>query len=277
MVEIPSSDSISGQIILVLKENVGLSSKQIRHELLRQFNKEVSLQAVFKTLKKLIQRGIVCKKGREYQLNMTWISDIISFADELKGKFLHGLPILTRLQEIEKQGDALLFRFKTLSEHYNWWWAIDDKKLIERSKNKICCDVVEHEVWPVIFIERELKFHEEYSSLKHYTLIGYDTPLDREVANLFRKMGHQVLTGAKLGQKMEFHIIGDYIFEDFYPKSFNKKFHELFLRTKNLNELNLNYVRKLLNSKIDIRVVVIKDTLLAKRMADKVLAYFKKV
>lgn len=75
-------------IISILSREFPLSIKKIYNQVKKEYNLEVTYQAVFKVVKEMLNDGVVEGKGKEYQLNIKWIRELENELDVIKKSYI---------------------------------------------------------------------------------------------------------------------------------------------------------------------------------------------
>ncbi|MBN2368276.1 hypothetical protein JXC34_04610, partial [Candidatus Woesearchaeota archaeon] len=73
------NSSTKDKIISIVAVNPGINTKKINNTLKKQYSLNVTYQAVHKTLKQMVEMGIISNLGRGYHINQSWISQLRQF------------------------------------------------------------------------------------------------------------------------------------------------------------------------------------------------------
>ncbi len=74
-------------IVSILMENWPLTTKTIYTLLTKRHGQSLTYQAVHKTVKQLLQQGIVVQHNKKYYLNSEWIQQVKKFVNNFEEKY----------------------------------------------------------------------------------------------------------------------------------------------------------------------------------------------
>ena len=260
-------NSLKEIIIDTLSSEWPLSLKEIHNRI--KYKKEVTCQAVHKTLNWLKNKGIVAKDEKRYLLNKNWIKKFETLAHKLSNTYkieedleyvLKECKVFfTSFARIVDLGNFLMYKFFRLPQNGKPFVAITQHAYA----------IVGLSAEEIIDLRKFLENNEAYLITKH------DTEVDRMYAREFREMGIKVKTGInKLYMPMDIFIVGNYIAELFYEKRSLKYWHDLFDSAKNYTiekeaeSLHISYPNQVL-------VVVFYNPQIAQRIREFALAFFE--
>ncbi|MFA6035576.1 MAG: FIST N-terminal domain-containing protein [Candidatus Micrarchaeia archaeon] len=86
---IPTSSrgSIRNQVIHVLSEKWPLNGREVYRLLKDRFSTTVTYQGIHKSLRQLVDEGVLSMKDKKYQLDPDWISEMKKFAESVERKY----------------------------------------------------------------------------------------------------------------------------------------------------------------------------------------------
>ena len=125
------SDQIENFIVSYLAAHRSLPAARL-HQLINQEHREVSLQAVYKELRKLIAGGVVWKQASGYSLSASWVLNFSQLADTMyhtlteSGLFEDVVPV---------SGEKARYQFSNLVR-LDDFWINSLIMMVERSKEK---------------------------------------------------------------------------------------------------------------------------------------------
>jgi len=79
--------TVNELIIEILANDFPLTTKALHSRILKFYAKQVSYQAVFKSLKLLLNNGIVKREGKYYLLSIEWINNAKNFFSQLEEQY----------------------------------------------------------------------------------------------------------------------------------------------------------------------------------------------
>ena len=195
-------------IISILSDNLPLSAKDIKLRISKQFNGNLTYQAVHKSLNELEQQEVLKKEEGLYELNKAWVDKLESFArtiiekKQASNEYMDGKTIVTNsLYETD------LMIFKIVSE------------IIGKPKEKPILCLHWHHSWIPLFLNNE-KYHGLKNIIENtdfYFLIRYKTVVDEWIRDYLVKRGAHNRIGVDVASTIDLVIIGDYIVQVFYP------------------------------------------------------------
>jgi len=80
--------SVREAIISILSREFPLSIRKIYSKVKKEYNLDVTYQAIFKTIKEMLDDNILEKLDKEYRLNINWIKQLENEVDIIKKNYL---------------------------------------------------------------------------------------------------------------------------------------------------------------------------------------------
>lgn len=91
-------------VIKILTEEWPLTLKELYFAIIRQHALNVSYQAVHKSVKQLVEEGIIIKENKRYSINVEWIRQIQIFGKNLEEAYAQPKETLsTTIKELEQE------------------------------------------------------------------------------------------------------------------------------------------------------------------------------
>ena len=216
-----TNTSMKNNIIQVLSEDLSLSAKQTHSRLQRQYATTSTYQATHKTLKQMVEEGILKKNESIYSLNPSWVEGFKNNAEKLSQIVKTGAKEI-RLEEM-KDGETIHATYKGILDV---GWFLVNKIMVAPNPEKkpgialwrFCYSLVGLEAKHLDGLKKATKtnnwfaFVEENNKVDRMfgeTLLSYG----------LKKIKYGVKCATPLSDKM---IIGDYIAEITYPSTFRK-------------------------------------------------------
>lgn len=266
-------------IISTLTFNYPLTLSKLTNNIKKKYGASVTFQGVRKAVNLLIEQGIVEKKGKEFLLNKNWIRDLRDFSDELYDSYFSENPGIKDIETITE--DMKIYTFDNLIEVDLFWNKIITKWFSTHPeiKERVYVQQFAH-MWPVLG-----QMQEEASitnvihkyNLKFYILNNGNTKLDKWCKNYYEGLGAFYTTNPK-GKKEEndkyYSIYGDFIIQTTYPKEIANQIDEIYESSTNFENFKAHELIKILKRKIEIKVMVMKNSLIAEQLRKGILAHF---
>jgi hypothetical protein len=135
--------------------------------------KDVTIQAVYKELRKLQKEEIVTKHKEVYSLNAVWKSRVIDLLQKKKS-----FPIL-------REGESIVYSFRSLDQLDNYWKHIHEAAEESASVTYLYGG---HQFWWSIpeIRESEIRFYKSFSKQKRKAvlLLGATTQADKDLKKI---------------------------------------------------------------------------------------------
>lgn len=87
-------------IVQILSEEWPLNLKKI-HSKMKKQGKNVSYQAIHKTLKEMVANYVIKKDGREYQINMEWVCSVKKICSIINNRYASKGELITDSYKFE--------------------------------------------------------------------------------------------------------------------------------------------------------------------------------
>jgi len=219
-------------------------------------------------LNELLEKGVIEKKGKEYELDLKWITSLKKFTEQHLSRSNKNQTILEAINQ-----DVSNFYFDDLASVDRFILSVAE--IIEKSETLY---FYWFHCWNPLFFSKEgysnIKELAENASL--YVIIKGNTPLDEWCGkNIKRFKQNKFKLGIKDLNMPEFLIYEDYIFQVFYPKDIVKKVNNEFRKIKKIEDLNLDKLStNVFERKTGIPIIVNKNPILAKKLKEKIKSYF---
>jgi ribosome biogenesis protein Nip4 len=261
---VTKEESIRNKVIEVLSENWPLTAKQIYNKLQRSHGVSVSYQAVHKQLKLMLEQKMLVKKKTEYLINEEWIEKIQKNTEAMAQRIKNNQKgiNLTEMNE----GESVNLSFNGILDL--GWFLIDKVMKVPNPEKKpglslwrFCYSLAGLE-------EKHLTgFKEACETNDWYMLIEEENEADKMFGITLKEYGVKEIKhgikgcATKLSDKM---ILGDYIAEIVYPKTFRKLWEIQNRLPKQLAKFNLGkHIQLMRLPQPKMTVIVTKNKRLA--------------
>lgn len=264
-------------VISLLVDEYPLSAKQITNKIKSKFGVSVTFQGVYKAINQLITDGVLSKEGKNLQISKDWIINAKLFLDSLQTKYFEETKAISKSAIGE---DIQVYYFDNLIALDKFWnnileiWFKDpnlrDEFLTQQSGH----------TWYVLGqLEEETAILNSIKekNLKFYILNDGNTFLDKWSGRYYRgqKFVYTINKSRKKIPKNHYFIIySDYIMESVYPDDLTKELDKIYDSVKEITDLNLNELIKVLRKKTQLKITIMKNPILAKRLRKDILKHF---
>lgn len=275
-----SKKSAKDLVISTLTFNYPLTLIKLTNTIKKNFGASVTFQGIRKAVNLLVEQGVVEKNNKEYQLNKDWIKDLRDFADELYDSYHSENPGLKDIETVTE--DMKIYTFDNLIDVDLFWNKAITKWFNEFPdvKDRVYVQQFAH-LWPVLGqMQEEAEIAEVIHkfNLKFYSLNNGNTPLDKWCKKYYEGLGAYYVTNPK-GKKEDnnkcFSVYGDLIIQTTYPQKIADAIDNIYKKTKGFESFDAHELIKILKSKIEIKVMIMKNPLVAQQLRQGVMSYFK--
>lgn len=258
--------SLQDLLIEVLSQRPNVAATLLSEESRKRY-KKVSIQAIYKELRKLQARGTVIKAGRQYTLSLTWVLKMIQLADELERTYLkgRGAPI-----PIPPANQSISWHFSDLRRTDDFWINALIA-LLEHTGEQRVFQWVPHPWFHLAQHERELTFQETLRALKRriFMNIGGNSFLDQAFSKFWPADVYSTSYVESPFAERPYdylNIIGDFTLRITLDAHTTAEIESIFARVKSKRELAEINVATLLNQKASITIRLYHDAVRARRL-----------
>ncbi len=272
--------SMRSAIINILSSKHPLSAKEI-HEIIRSDIKNATYPAVYKTLKVLGKEGKLVKKNRLFSLNIEWVKNLKSFAEDVESSYVDESIPPSSLDKFSDEDKSYVFYFNNLADADNHYRTLKMQYVLSNPKNPyfvMRSHIKSHMIVP----DRSLKFlnTSKENKMKSYIVVSSDTALDRwglkfhkQFPNVFIKLGVKIPSI----NDCETRIFGDIVMQTYIPEKIKNFIDNMYKKTKNVNDLDIHeFYEKAYTTPCKIKLVVIKNKAIADHLRSQIMSYFDK-
>lgn len=257
-------------IIQKLSKQWPISTKALANCLQKEFALNVTYQAVHKALNQLEDEKVIERKEKGYQLHEDWISRITQISQNISQNYSRNLPL-----DFEKEIIQLYFPSWLAVGRFGAFTFKNDCPNPE-GKPIVTCWM---HVWPVSTVSAEeskqllLQANRGYDL---YCVSTHNTPLDKLFADWIGKMRRKNILGAAIPLDHDYVIVGDHIAQIYYDKEFRTKIDLFYKKNKDIGNIDYQKLQEIATEKTNVHVTVIKNTILAEKLRNEAISFFKK-
>ncbi len=259
-------------IITILSHEWPLSTKKIYSTAVKKHAAVVSYQAVHKAVKELVSEKVIARHGREYAISIDWIRQLNDFSRKLNSNYTgNNIPLVGGIKGIEVSGNMTTLTFDNLLSVDDFLMEMERAYLsgLEKGKKGAVFYQLRHDWWPLIYSSYVARLTKK---IKIYMIIGKTTPLDKWVAEYYKRMGYKIRAVRTMCN--DIGAIGDTVIEIFCPKRLNDAIDAVY-SGKNIQNIDIpDFVRRVLEKKTEIQVVVIKSKPIADKIRKQIISNF---
>lgn len=271
------NSDIKNLIFTILTNEYPLKIIELTNYIKKRYGKSVTFQGVRKALFQLIDENVVVRKENEFEINKDWVKNSKQFLDELYMKL-----VSEKKQEKLKYDsigeDVSVFVFDSINDMMKVWQDLSDEwyKGYKKGEYNINCYQAAHS-WEVLLhpdVETKLMGQTKKRGIKAYVLNTEKTPLDKSLIKFHNSIGVEAFINHSYASFDKSHYIGTYgpfIFQTKYPDSIVKRLDSFFRKNKNIDKINLSELSKIANTKVKIKMTVIKNLEMAKQINNSIL------
>ncbi len=273
------NNDVKDLVFTILTEEYPLKIIELTNFIKKRYGKSVTFQGVRKALMQLQKEGIVLKEGMGFSLNKQWVQESKSFLDKLYLRLVEGETRSKNKKFDSIEGEVSVFTFDSVNEMMRAWEELSDVwfKSFKKGEYNVNCYQAAHS-WEILLhpdIEAKLMSQAKQKGIKSYILCTEKTPLDRNIVRFHDKIGVKMVIVPSSSNFDKSHYIGTYgelIIQAKYPDEIVKKLDIFFRKNTSIEDLNLAELSKIVNTKVQVKMTVIKNLEMAKQINASILA-----
>ena len=269
--------NIKDIIFSILVKEYPLRIVELTNYIRKRYGKSVSFQAVRKALIQLKEERIIDQIDNTYLIDKEWALKTKSLLDEIYSRLSTERSSPKNVDSIK--GEVSIFRFSSLNEAMIFWEQIVDDwyKNFGKGDPKINCYQVSHAWEALIHPDKERKIMEilKNKGIKSYILLTGNTPLDKYIKKFYNEIGVKTTIDKSNTEFDKSYGVGTYgetVVQTHYPKDLVRELELFFKKSRNLKNLNLGDLSRIVNKKIDIKLTIIKNESLANQINKSIIS-----
>lgn len=245
-------------IIQTLIDDWPLSMRKI-YMRVKKF-RSASYHAVYKTVKQLVEEGILEEKDKEYLINKNWVKKIIDFGERLSS-------IYSR----KSSEGPNTFIFDSVAEADNYLMSLKSE---ENQKKIVQC----RHLWWALFRPETAYLRMQKDKIyknETYVICKGNTVVDKWCAKFEKKIGKNVKLNVDCANNCDVFVRGEMVIEVYYPKRLMKILNESYEAMKSIDRINVrNLLKNFYTRKSEVLVVLNKNRKISERIREETLASF---
>lgn len=276
---IGGAGTIRDDILAVLSSEYPLSVKEIHNRIKRKTGKEITYQAVHKTIHQLIENKVIEKNGTAYRISSQWIEQIKDYIAIIEYAYQKGKekPII----DIQSIKEPITLEFQSFTELSTYTAKMLAKANIEDKEKSANYALIRHTWWPLKFdfSHYDLLKKMDDGNPHNRVVVTQNSPLDKYAIKYYRLVGNNKAK-AILGTKDKEHekdliVKNDIVIQVTFSPETIAFLDEIYENTHGLAGLfGLYFQNKKKDEKLKIKVTIERNQTLAKIVKEKIKRYF---
>jgi len=264
-------EGVKDLVFTILSKEYPLKIIQLTNFIKKRYGKSVTFQAVRKAVLELTLERVLIKVEDKFSINKKWVLETKTILDELFINLNKTLITPKDIHSISKE--VSVFTFRSLNELMKFWQDLIDDWFanFKKGDNNINCYQAAHAWEGLLHLDRE---KELMSQLKKKGILSYilskgNTPLDRNIRKFYSSIGIKIAINSSLSSFDKSYYVGTYgdlVVQTQYPEEIVKDLDSFFRKNKTIKDLDLKELSDLVNSKVGIKLIVIKNLAMAKQI-----------
>lgn len=264
-------------ILSLLAAEQELTAKQLTNKIKKHFASTVTFQGVYKALGQLVEEGVLKKHDACFHIDPQWIRDAKGFMDQLQKQQLErksGAHSSLVSEDVQVYFvDNLIDLDKFWIKICEGWYkdpALKDDKVVQ-----LC-----GHAWYVLgHLENEEECLQviKDNKFKFYTLVDDNTFLDKWSGSYYEKWGflYKMTSHSTNKKHNHYYLVYDsMVIETVYPDQLAEDLNSIYKKVKRIEDLDLNYVIKILRRKENLKVTVMRNKPLADQLRSAVVRHW---
>lgn len=265
--------SIEETIVKILAYKPNLSVK----ELILYVHQEgypYSQRGIYKELTKLEEQGILFKSKYGYSLHLSWLTNLLSFADAAYNTYTK----VEYLEPLLSLGERkTTHKFNNVSRLDQFWIQLMTalSKIYPKEHLFLWCPYQ----WFYLLHSYNVNLFYQASDMtgvKRYHVMGGNNFLNQKALKIMPKLGEYSLRDSPFSNQMNtyFSVTGDVVITIKFDPAFNKRIEDLFNSVKSESDLKAYDLNSVFAPNIKGSVTVERNEIKAKRIKKKFKEYF---
>ena len=265
-------------ILITLAKEYPLKIGEICRILQNEFHITVSFQAVRKSLNILAERKILTINNKKYSIEKNYALELKRITDQIMKNYFSGHKDNKSLPT-QKTETISTYEFEDIIKVDQFWAEIVldwMQNLKEQDEHTVlfhgphCWYIYGHLALEYNYLA-ELKSH----NIKLYYLINGNTLIDQWAAKFYNNYAEYKINNPPKEMKSVIGVFGDFIIQYDYPEEIYSRMEEFYHKAKTLDTTELKKIAEILKQKTSIKVILMKNKILAEKIREEMLSKFK--
>ena len=261
-------------LVSVIAQRPGVSAEQLQKQVAEGL-RPCSIQAVFQSLKKLRDVGVVLKYGRGYSLSLTWSLELIEFATMLREQYVSEAAAEAI---VPRSNQKHVWQFSNLQIAHDFWIQTL-VAMFQTSPDPILFSWLPH---PWFYFLQTAKAERLYTLIRNqerwiYSIIGGDTYLDKLFArNMDPRCYVASMAAGPFQQEQSAYlgVIGEFVLEIRLDLKTTKRIDKLFTSIKSAAEFARMELITALSESARVRITLAHQPIRAAKLSRTFERYF---
>jgi hypothetical protein len=267
--------SLSISNIIVSKLEKGSVSKQDLIEYVCK-KKDVTVQGVYKEIRKLVTNGTLLIHKRALSLNLLYISKQYDRWSSVLRNYEGGLSLKNHFLDLQ-EGESLTYRFRTLNDLDAYW--VHASIILDKHVNQSVpsYSIIPHD-WFFYGRKETDVFWTKSQKSKMRLILTHPTLLDKEVAKERRAAGYKMTVGAnplKQDESTYYTLIHGYIFKITLKAKASQQIKKLLDAHSRIGSINTEKLHQLIYGSGEAVMKISRDMNKFNKLASKCKKYFE--
>lgn len=274
-------DNVKNLVFTILTDKYPLKIIEIKNILKKEYAKEVSFQAVRKTILQLLNEEIIIKKDDKYLINKEWVKKSKLCLDNIYLKLISEKPTIKGVESI--RGEVTVFNFDTLYDLIVFWqdfiydWVLN----INKKTSEINCYQAAYPIEGLLHTYQEQKILNKFKEkkIKSYFLTKKESILNLYNIEFHKKIGginiYSKINNPDFDENIYIGTYGDIILQTELSKELTKKLKMFFKKQKSLEKLDLIKLNKIAKEKNNLKLLIIKNKGMANHINESIINKIK--
>jgi len=271
--EIGTNPSTKDCIIGILTNEWPLSLREIFFRAKKKYKISCSYQAIFKSVKELVEKKVLIDSEKGFEINIDWIKNVQSFTDIVETNYYAKAKVQSPsgLKGSSHGGDMIILDFESIFDAEKYLYYFIKSELLKTKNDKIFWQLTSE--WrPIFYLRSEYNFYRRLSSHGHkfYFLCSGNSEIEFLCGDFYKKLNLK-FKFVKDNFPNDSIIFSDYLISIFVPNNLKIKLKN-FLKEKKIFQI----LQEILEAKSSIKVIINKDAELVKDLKKQLSLRFKR-
>lgn len=270
------NSELENMIILSLSEVGTMTAEEILSTIQHK-GKIITLQGLYRVLKKLQQERILTKEKHEFSLRLPWVIELGQFVEQLQRTYFNSTHLAQLLPTSTSQ--RRIWRFNNLLKMVEAWMQLVIA-MAKNSEEKTIYTAAPHLWFALVNLQEWTQFKKALSSLidNQFTLIQGTHFVDKYLNAVTKVAEEETYLNEEsyIEEDLTIYktIIDDIILTVRIDPMTAKKINTLFHQIKSEETMYLLDIFQAFTSKVRVTIMIKKDPIIAKRYKKKFVRVF---
>lgn len=244
-----SNQKLDDMIVEILSQKAALPADRLHDQLLEKGN-EYTIQAIYKTLRRLEETGVVVKHKKKYSLRLSWVADLSDLAKNASSNYLKSAKA-----SLPKSGRRIIWHFTNLLSLNNFWSQIL-LLLTEHSQSRTLLTWMPHPWFHLLYSEQEKQYIRSLAltNTRLYLINGGQTFLDHWAERYWQNKNIEFSSSESVFSKEEpniyLNIIDDYVLIIKLDDQITNEIEKLFQSAKTMDDIEFSELFRVFGQKV---------------------------